>query len=238
MSEKSRFEKCLTYIDCQLQGLRTPAPTTTREERPPTVTISREAGAGGITVAEKLAEVLQKRLPHPTCPWTVFHRNLVEKVLADHRLPSSLARFMPEDKISGVADALEEFFGLHPPSEKLVRQMAETVLRLAELGNVILVGRGANVITRHLEHTFHVRLVGSLERRVAWIREYEGLSEKAARAFVRKEDAGRRSFVKRYFGMGVEDPLLYHLTINTDLVTFDQAAALIGHAVVERFGPR
>jgi len=42
--------------------------------------------------------------------------------------------------------------------------IAETILHLAEQGNVILIGRGANLVTRELQHVFHVRLVGSQGR--------------------------------------------------------------------------
>ena len=45
------------------------------------VTISRQTGSGGHVVAEQLAAYLQAHAPNEACPWTVFDRNLVEKVL-------------------------------------------------------------------------------------------------------------------------------------------------------------
>ena len=83
--------------------------------------------------------------------------------MEDHDLPERVARFMPEDRASEISDTMEELFGLHPPSWLLVRKVTETILHLAELGNVILIGRGAAVITANLDHVFHVRLIGSLE---------------------------------------------------------------------------
>ena len=80
----------------------------------------------------------------------------MEKVLEDHSLPNRLARFMPEDRISEISDTMDELFGLHPPSWTLVRQTADTILHLAELGNVIVIGRGAAVITRKLDYVFNV----------------------------------------------------------------------------------
>jgi cytidylate kinase len=233
MSETLFLERCQTYLDCHLH-----APKESRAAgwvRLPSITISRQAGTGGMSVAQALAEWLQTHAPRSSCPWTVFHKNLVEKVLEDHKLPSRLAQFMPEDKVSGIADAMEELLGLHPPSWKLVRQTTETVLQLAELGNAILVGRGANVITAHLENCFHVRLVGSLDRRAEHAAKAHGLSRRAALEFVKRQDLGRRRYLKKYFGKDVDDPLLYHLTINTDVVSERPAAELIGQAVVARF---
>src|SRR6185369_11998039 len=108
--------------------------------------------------------------------WMIFDRNLVEKVLEDHNLPGRLAKFMPEDRISGVSDTMDELFGLHPASWILVRKISETILHLAEMGNVIVIGRGANVITSKLSHVFHVRLVGSLENRVKHLQELNRVS--------------------------------------------------------------
>jgi len=76
------------------------------------VTISRQAGCGAVNVAEKLAAYLQQHSPpHQGAPWTVFDRELMDKVLADHNLPKHLARFLPEDRASQVEDTLAEKFG-------------------------------------------------------------------------------------------------------------------------------
>jgi len=227
-----RLEKCLPFISAQLQ-----APEATPAERPKVssrlaVTISRQSGSGAHAVAEALARYLQARSPGGSVPWTVYDRNLVEQVLDDHQLPTRLARFMPEDRTSEIADVLDELLGLHPSSWTLVRQTAETILRLAEQGNVILIGRGANLVTSGLDHVLHVRLIGSLERRVEHIRQTRRLRDGAALRSVRHEDRGNRRYLKRYFGRDPDDPLLYHLVVNTDRVPYPEAARMIGDAVL------
>jgi Cytidylate kinase-like family len=172
-----------------------------------------------------LVDILQAQAPEERYPWAVFDRNLVEKVLNDHNLPGGLAKFMPEDRISEVSDIMDELFGLHPPSWTLVRETADTILHLAELGNVILIGRGASIITSKLDYVFHVRLVGSLEHRVKRMQESEHLnSSKSAMELIQREDLGRRRYLKKYFDRDIDDPLLYHLVINTDLLSCDEAA--------------
>jgi cytidylate kinase len=232
MNDPTSFAKCLSYIDCHLQSPHGPT-RVAQQAHAPAVTISRQTGAAGIPIAEALAELLNARRPRGTCPWTVFHKNLVQRALEDHHLPARLAEFMPEDKNSDIADAVEELLGLHPPSWELVHQTTETILHLAGLGHVILVGRGANVITARLDHVLHVRLVGSLEPRVARVQEYFHLGRRAASALVRREDAGRARYLRKYFKKDIEDPLLYHLTINTDRIPTGLAAEMIGLAVVE-----
>lgn len=234
MNTEPGLERCLSFINCQLMPPHSPAPASGDGERRLSITISRLAGAGAHVVAERLLQLLQNRAPVGSCPWAVFDRNLVEKVLDDHHLPSRLAKFMPEDRISEFSDTIDELFGLHPPSWTLVRKSAETILRLAELGNVIVIGRAANVITSRLPNVFHVRLVGSVEQRVKYVQQTTGLSAKAALAKVQSEDRGRKRFVRKYFGKEADDPLLYHLTINTDWVAYDEAARMIADAATAR----
>src|SRR5882762_5852626 len=229
------FEKCLPFIASQLHpGLRRSA-----ENKVPrlAVTISRQSGSGGHAVGEKLVEYLQDA-PKNAYPWLLFDRNLVEKVLEEHNLPSRLSRFMPEDRISELNDVIQGMFGLHPPFWTLVHLTAETILHLAEQGNVILIGRGANLVTSELQHVFHVRLVGSLEKRVAHIQEIRGVGKKEALALVRDEDAGRQRYLKKYFNREVDDPLLYDLVINTDSMSYEDAARIIGDAALRRLRQR
>ena len=186
------------------------------------VTISRQAGTGGHFIAEKLAEHLQAFSPKEAASWIIFDRNLVERVLEDHHLPARLARFMPEDRISQMEDTLDELFGLHPASWKLVEKIGETVLRLAEMGNVILIGRAANIVTSKLDYAFHVRLVGVLEDRINFIQADRKFDRKAAEQMIHHDDEGRRRYLKKYFHKDVDDSSLYHLVIN---------APALGHAV-------
>lgn len=228
------LERCRTFINTQIQptGKRLTSAQDGGHRR--AVTISRQTGSGAHVVAEKLAACLQAHTPRDARPWTVFDRNLVEKVLEDHNLPQHLARFMPEDRVSEIADTMDELFGLHPPSWTLVRQTTETILHLFELGNVIVIGRGATVIASKLDYVFHVRLVGSLEKRVAHIQELHRLNKEAALELIRREDRGRRRYLKTHFKADLDDPLLYHLVINTDLVSYESAAQIIADAMLKR----
>jgi len=195
------------------------------------VTISRQAGCGALVIAEKLAALLQPELPADDPPWTVFDRNLMDKVLEDHNLPARLARFLPEDRVTELQDITDELFGLRPASWTMIQQTSETILKLAELGHVILIGRAANVITAKLSHVVHVRLVAPLEVRLDHCQSSYNLTPRAAREFCQREDEGRRRYLKKYFSADVDNPLLYHLTINTGVVSFEAAAGLIADTV-------
>lgn len=231
MNNVKALEKTTHYVECQS---RLPVEKGGRVVVRPFVTISRQAGAGGITVSEKLAQYLNEH-DSKLCPWTVFDQNLIEKVREEHNLPERFAPYMGEDKINEIDDTLEELFGLHPAKWALVHRTTETILHLGQMGRCILVGRGAHVVTAKFPGGFHVRLIGSLEKRVRHIQEYYDFNRKEAAEFIKKEDRDRAGYVKKYFDRKIDDPLLYHLVINTDLVSYEDAAKIISAAVLKNF---
>ena len=233
MSFVSSEEKTLAFVAAML-GASPRGPSKARERRRPVVTVSRQTGAGGNAFGEALCEWLERAQPKGRGSWVVVDKELVDKILEDEALPDRLASWSPEDHLSGVSFVIEELLGLHRASSRPVQETTETILRLGEMGNVVIVGRGANVILGHRPEAFHVRLVASLESRITNIAELRGTSKKAARAYVEAEDKARRSFIRRTFQADVNDPLLYNLVINVDRVPIDEAARIVGEAVLAR----
>jgi len=198
------------------------------------VAICSQTGSGALGIAEKLAGHLQTTGAATNPPWQVFAKGLMAKVLEDHHLPTRLAKFLPEDARGEVDEVLDELLGLHPPSWVVVEQTVETILNLAQTGNVILVGWGACAVTAHLPYVFHVRLVSSLERRIARIQARENLSRKAAEAFIERSDRGRARYLRKHFRQEISNVLLYGLTVNTDRFSDAEVIQLIGNAVLQR----
>ncbi len=195
------------------------------------ITISRQAGAGGITIGEKLGCYLNKELAGK-CPWTLFDKNLVNEVVKEHNLSEKILPFLKESSISEIEDILDDLFGLHPPQFTLVQRTTETILHLAKMGRVILVGRGAPVITRKIERGVHVRLVGSFQKRKDHLKEYFQFNDKEAGLFLKKEDKGRAQYLKKYFNQDIDNPLLYNVIVNTDTISYDHTVLLIGDMVI------
>jgi len=225
------FDLCRGYLDSQasLASKRSTQLHPHPLPQHPTITISREAGAGAVTIARLIAQELQETTSDN---WAIFDRNLVEQVIEDHEMPQRIKRFLPEDVQSGIASAVEEFFGLHPSVWTMVEHTTETILRLAKLGNTIIVGRGGSIIAANQPHAFHVRLVAPVEQRIAHCMEFYHLNRSEAEKLVHDKDAARKRYVHKYFHANIEDPLHYHLTINTGKVSFKQAAKLIVKAVM------
>jgi cytidylate kinase len=226
-ANKTQLDQCHSYILTQLQTRKKRVAVSGSPPPGPAITISHQTGSGAHDIAARLAGLLQVGEPKGTAPWTVFDRDLVDKMLEEHHLPQSLAEFMPEDRRSFIEDVMDELLGVIPPSWVVVQQVAETVLHLVDAGHVILVGRGANFITARMPNVFHVRLIASLPKRIERVQELNHLTPEEAAKFVKKVDRARGRYVKTHFHVGINDDLLYHLVINTDRMPSPDVAQLI-----------
>jgi cytidylate kinase len=200
----------------------------------PFVTVSREAGAGAETVAGLLAAKLNAQGPQGAQPWTVFDKNLIDRVLADQDLPQEIAKLVEEDKDTTIKAIVGELLGLHPSMWTIFHHTSDTILKLARLGRCIIVGRGGNIVTAKLQGGIHVRLVAPENVRLAHLAKHFGLDEKSAAKYLREHDEGRRRYVKTNFERDIEDPLLYDAVLNTGLLGFEKTADLLAGMVAAK----
>jgi cytidylate kinase len=226
MDTSQLFLSAGSYLNAQWRESRTPwssKPTGSF------ITISREAGSGGSSLARLLARKLNAEAPNDVV-WHVFEDNLTPTMLKAHHLPAHLARFLPEDRVSEVQASVGELFGLHPSLWELVQKTTDTMRDLAQRGHVILVGRGANFATAGLSNGVHVRLVATKEHRANYLTQRYGISHAEALGCNARCDLARHRYVKAYFGANDRDLSAYDLVINTARIALPEAARMIaGH---------
>jgi cytidylate kinase len=207
---------------------------TVRQPTPLSITISREAGAGGSAIAHLLsARLAGAESASISKPWVVFDANLAKQVLEDHKLPLQLEAFITEEAKLPIEDVVEELLGLHPSHWTLVQHTTKTILKLASLGHAIIVGRGSAVITARFPSVLHVRLVAPFKARLRYIGEHNHISTSEAEKILREQDDSRRRYLRTYFHADIDDPVLYDLTINTGRLGFTRCADLIHHLARE-----
>lgn len=220
-------EKISSYFISQCQERYEQIATARPQSFRPAITIAYQTGAGVAEIAGQLASIFENTEFKGERPWAVFDQQLVERALEEHRWPKELAEKITEEKRLFLDELMDDLFGLRPPSWVLVPQVVETTLRLALTGHAILVGHGATVVTANLPNVFHVRLTGSLPRRIERTQRSQNLTAEAAAKFVRREDRARAHYLKAHFRARLDDELLYDLIINTDRSSEGNAVAVI-----------
>jgi cytidylate kinase len=219
------LDRAGSYVSSQSRDSH--APWGPRLSSAPFITVSREAGSGGASLARMLARRLDGDAGSDGSPWSVFDDNLTPAMLKQHGLPSRVARFLPEDRVSEINASIGELVGLHPSIYGLVEKTNLTMRGLAARGHVILVGRGANFATHDLPNALHVRLIAPVEARARYLAGLYNISEAEARSYNARCDAARRRYVKAYFDADVAAPGAYDVVINTGRVPLDEAARII-----------
>jgi len=193
----------------------------------PFVTISRQAGAGGHTVAETLLRKLEEysQLDNSWAGWQVFDQRLCELVLEKKDLKVSLDALLEERYQNQIGEFVLELFGRQSPQDLVIKRVAETVRSLAMLGKAIIVGRAGAFVTRDLPVGVHIRLVAPDPFRIRTLMQQEGISESEAKKLMSQRDQNRERLLKNHFNAEIEEPLLYDVVWNTERVAAETIAA-------------
>jgi cytidylate kinase len=204
------------------------------------ITISREYGSGGSELARALGERLR---------WRVLDHELVQLVADRLRLDCDVVESLAEHTpsfLQRVSDALLftapecplPEYSTRALSCDVVAENARVALReAAESPPLIVVGHGSQCLFRDRPGTLHIRLVASLPCRVERVCKREKLSHALAADLVRRTDEGRAKYVRRHYGADWRDQLLYHIQLNTGLLSIASAADLVVSALTRTAEP-
>lgn len=225
------YEKAKLYIEAHSKEKEELDRKKIKVEPGPCITISRQTGAAAGEISDLLIDILKSK-SKKTAEWAVFDKNLIEKVIEDHRLPQKISDYLTEEKHSFLNSMMNEIFGIHPSPYRLVHKTTKTILQLAQIGNCIIVGRAANIILRDLKNTYHIRIIAPLKKRIKQVQSYYNYSEEEAKKFIEEEEDKRREYVKHYFHKNIDDPSLYDLVINTERHTTEETARILAEAIM------
>jgi cytidylate kinase len=186
------------------------------------ITISRELGSGGSTVAKLVARELDLKL---------YDSEIIEHMAQRLRAELHQVETLDETYSSPIEDIIQGALERLPSSATYKRILSEVIRSIAMKGKVIILGRGGAML---LPHSLRVRVMAPFEVRVARVADLEKLPEREARDRVLQADAQRRAFGRAYFRVDLSDPALYDMVINTERTSLEQAAELIVTAARQR----
>lgn len=171
-------------------------------------------------------------------------RGLANQVLKALRTMPALgsgtsAPVLPTDlgdtSYQGMSTITIPFIGLFSPTvppisaslEGYVRMVGLVIRGLAHEGNVLILGRGGQVLLKNHPGAVHIQTVAPRTHRIQVITERYGLTTRDAHNRLRASDRSRFDYLRRYHDVDWLDPTLYHLVINTGRVPLAKAVDLI-----------
>jgi cytidylate kinase len=197
-----------------------------KEGKKPLILISRQRGAGGLSVAERLSEKLE---------WPYYDKNIIKEIADTVGANEKQLAFLDEKDRNIFFEFLNVFRREPEVShDEYVEHLRSFIKTLGSVGGSIVVGRGADFILSPQE-TLRIRLVADPEMRARFAAQKYGLQETETLKLLDKWDQERRKFIKRHFDRDIDDSVHYDLVINTSYIDLDGAMDLIIVAYQRKF---
>lgn len=202
----------------------------------PVVTVSATYGAGGSVIAPRLADRLGLPFIDRLISADLSQDAAREEAKSAEGLCEGEKEIAPAGRfLSYFARAASVGAMLAPEpivdDDETIRINVEEALHGVATGEpAVILGRAAALALRERPRTFHVRLDGPVDRRVAWAAQFEHLSLDAARKRASETDRARSLFVKRLYRVDPSDPALYHMILDPTVMGVDPAVSVIASA--------
>lgn len=206
-------------------------------KEPFVITISREVGSGGRTIGRKLAEKLGVRFSD---------KELVDKLQKKLNLTvSSIEELKGKKKrwlddfiqmvapvpmsgmlVDGDSDYISEY-NLSLSVNDVFEAEREILNGIADEGSCVIAGRSGFFVLKGRPNKVDILITASRDKRIARIMEKQNLSRQKAEEVIDSVDKARDNYVQRYTGQSRYDARNYHIVLNMDYITEDQAVAMI-----------
>jgi len=226
------------------------------------ITLSRQLGASGSEIATGVAkalglriidrEIIDQAALKAGVPEVAMHeisyegrRGLMQRMLDALRASPAIPSIMEMQQRESVASVTLPPKGILTPAvpllsaamDEYVRIVGMVITDMAKESNVLIVGRGSQMVLRDNSDTLHILVVAPLASRVEKLMRLEGQTKRKTAQRIAASDHARAEYLGRYYGVNWLDPHLYDLVINTGRVSIQTAIQLVVLTQVQRVVP-
>ncbi len=184
-----------------------------RRSPAPIVTISRESGSRGSYFGSRLAGRLG---------YQRLHREAIDVICRSSGYLRRVIESLDGHSRSQLELTIESFLtGQAVDHSDYAKQLCRVVLSMSELGGVVLMGRGGNVILGP-RRGFHIRVICPRKKRIANLIKYKQIDADEAKKIIERSDRDRREFVTTLCNEDIDNPRLYDLVVNTAFIDIEE----------------
>jgi cytidylate kinase len=116
---------------------------------------------------------------------------------------------------------------VNPAEPELVKITERVVEEIAAEGRVVLVGRAAPAVLARQKDALHVQVVAQREHRIRAAAQRLGVSAEEAARVLDDTDRNRARYHREYYDRDWQDPVNYHMVLNTQALGLDGATRVI-----------
>ena len=183
------------------------------------ITVSRQYGAGGLSVAPAIAQALGFRFVDREITEEAARRLGLDAEVAEGR--DERAPAIVEELGMALAAAAPPFGGgpapqLHALDDRALADATRRIIvSMADAGGYVILGRGGQAALAGRADACHISLVGDIQDRARRIMASQAVDEREALARCERVDGERAGYVRRFYGIDIRDPVLYDCVLNT-----------------------
>jgi len=194
------------------------------------ITISRQFGAGGITLGKKIAETLS---------YTFADSDILQRVAKEANVSTHWVESFEKEAGSKLSRMISSMISKRWLDRVLADErgyldeqiyldyLVLIIAQFADEGDVVILGRGSQYILNDHPDAVHILLVNEFENRVNFMVDRYEISRKKAERTVVNEDRRRVSLYKRLGKSDYENPQLYHMVLNMGRLDLETARDMV-----------
>jgi cytidylate kinase len=175
------------------------------------ITISEMIGTQGRMIARDVANTLN---------YTYYGREALMRAADEMGVLSDIL------KMELKSPPLLEKFLSDKPKIHLDRFQA-LIYEVAKKGNAVFFGKGSQLLLNSFDCALHVLVTGSMGKRKKRVMEEMNVDAEVAEKMVLNSDQYKKEFLKYAYNDDWLNPELYHLILNTDVLSTDSAVKII-----------
>jgi cytidylate kinase len=178
----------------QLRMEKENSPVYHEREPGPVITISREVGCPGKTIAGMLVEKIAES---GVTGWKWVDKEILEQIALELHLTPSIMEDISKYEDRRLTDYIALLLSrdYYPGEKRIKNKWSEIINNLAGAGQVIIVGRAGFYITGYIPKSYHVRLYAPEEWRIDYIAEKKGCSFQDSMKLVEEMSRKRKQFL-------------------------------------------
>ncbi|MEW5908962.1 MAG: cytidylate kinase-like family protein [Thermodesulfobacteriota bacterium] len=194
------------------------------------VTISRQFGAGGRTLGKRICESLG---------YTLYDNELIQ-LAATHAKVSidsvgsvekesagTVKRFLSEIMPKSLRDIILERNKDSIDEEVYVDLIRTIINEIAARGNAVIIGRASQYVLENKPDIYHVLVRADMKDRVRFLEKNYDLTSEQARKAAETDDRRRANLYRKFGKSDYDDPIRYHLVINTSKMNIEKGLILV-----------
>jgi cytidylate kinase len=179
------------------------------------ITLSRQTASLGDEVGKAVAETLR---------YDFVDKQKISDALENLGLPAhDVERF--DDKKPTIWQSLSHH------KKKFIFALRAAIYDFARGGNVVIVGRGGQVLLQDITGTLHVRIVAPVKNRVQRLMDLKGYDKEKSEQFILRSDRDSSGFIHSFFDIDWDDENIYDIVLNTKAMSVATASSLITAAI-------